>query len=425
MTPAAPPRSVLDVVAAAIIVWTIASTLAGQLEYSMKRGNRLSEIADPYSEANVIKAAEGYAVNGLTSHYGLAEPSFGTQFDRLGGKYDPNLCPQPVNCIYLHYPPGPELIAGVMTIFFGVGKVVILRVVPLLVGLLGMVVLARAAVARLGLQRAAWFMVGLWMIPLYGNMMHGLHMQGYALSALLVEMGILLRLLDGPRPVRRATWAALFATGFFQGWMSFDYFFIVAFAPVPFWILGADRGAGERRTCARAVVVAGGGFAFAHLLHLIQVALFLGGLGEAVRHMSQIAMARAVDPGVLPLYFGVPFGVAIHYWFVAAPEPRYFNLSFVGLLAAFVTALAVRGEALLPLGGKRDRALRFAPVRRAWLAPVVALLVSSLWLIVMQRHSRNHTHFLPRHLFLAYAVGLLAILRSTSVVARADVAAAA
>ena len=109
MLHAARKRTLLDLVCLLFVTATIALMVGREVTYSWVRGNQLSEIADPYGEADVLHAAEGYMTLGLTSHWGLPDVSFGTNFDRGGGKYDPNLCAQPVNCIYLHNPPGNAL----------------------------------------------------------------------------------------------------------------------------------------------------------------------------------------------------------------------------------------------------------------------------------------------------------------------------
>src|SRR5579872_224978 len=53
------------------LTWAMASMFTQQCIKVWSFGNDLSDIADPYSEANAIKSAENYAVNGFLSNKGL------------------------------------------------------------------------------------------------------------------------------------------------------------------------------------------------------------------------------------------------------------------------------------------------------------------------------------------------------------------
>ena len=88
--------------------------------------------------------------------------------------------------------------------------------------------------ADLGELRAAVMLIFLTAIPMFTNMMHGLSYQGYSFALLVLELALSLRLVD-EQPLPKRVLFAMAAIGFCQGWLGFDYAFVVAGAPLCVW----------------------------------------------------------------------------------------------------------------------------------------------------------------------------------------------
>ena len=111
-----------------------------------------------------------------------------------------------------------------------------------------------------------------------------------------------------------------------------------------------------------------------------------------------VARERA-DPTVStleppPAWSSDPWMISSIFLFVLGKRETYFGFSIGYALLAGISGLAL---------------LRAA--RPAW-AIVAAVIVSCGWISVMSGHAHTHPHFIPRHLFLAWLVLLLALLRS-------------
>ena len=392
----------------ALIAWVIVSVASAQLRYATSRGNQLSEIADGFSEADALRAAEGYSVKGFTADAGLPDVAYGNRFPKNGLKALRDWCPDSRRCIYTHYPPGSSWLTGVMVKAFGIDHLPTLRLLPIGVTLAAMIFFAASLIVAVGRVRAAGAMLLFGGVPLFSNMMHGLHYQSYALAFQLLELGGLLRLYALPAGARlpRGGLTALAAIGFVQGWLGFDYAFLTAFAAVPLWLLSPEL---DRWRLLWTVLLPGGGFAVAHFLHFAQVAAYWGSVQGAFDDLGRSARYRLT--GDLPTICSMPLsgvgGILVEYLFVQAPSDRYFGFELMARGALVAALLLVRR-------GRLGR-LSFAAPPRAFLALVAALVVAVLWLVVMRQHAACHRHFLPRHLFYFYFFVVLIALSSLGV----------
>jgi hypothetical protein len=381
-------------------------------------GNGLSRVADPWTEADTLRAGEGYARLGFRANWALPDLCFGDQFAERGtegllrqqsGQYTTwqagALAHRPEagsigadRFVYTHYPPGPHWIAGILTSVLGPGRVAMFRIVPVMIGLIAFSYLAYELARYSGTLAAAAVLLILVALPMSTNMMHGLSYQGYALALLIVEVGLCLRLGYGTTPTRGSS-VALFLVGFFQGWLGFDYFFLVTFTPLAVWLAYRQRSMPWRMPML-AGAAAAAGFTFAHLLHFAQVALYLGDLQAAIRDFTEVARYRSagetLDTGEPR---PSPAAVLWNYLTVRTASPLHMNVSLLVLLGVAL--------GLWPI-------LRRLQPERASGAPLLAipfaLAVSSLWLLAMPQHAAQHWHFIPRHYFLTVLVTLLALL---------------
>jgi hypothetical protein len=285
---------------------------------------------------------------------------------------------------------------------------------PLAVSGIGAFVLALALIVALGTARGLVVSLAAFAVPLYSNMMLGLHYQGYALALLSIQLGGLLFLYGRHRPLAPRDLVLAGGLGFVQGWLSFDYFFLVAFAGVPIAVLFSDlREAHARKQLLTLVAVSAGGFAFAHALHFLQVVAYYGDFWAALDDLLSVARERA-DPSLAtdirppPAWASDPWMISSIFLFVLGKRETYFGFSIGYALLAAISGLALlQGVRLrLPWSGRQLRVGTSA--RPAW-AIVAALLVACAWISVMSGHAHSHPHFIPRHLFLAWLVLLLAL----------------
>lgn len=390
----------------------------GQLDTLRQLGDALSATADPWTEADTVRAAEGYARLGFLANWGLPDLCFGEQFAAQGtkamlrqgqgaqswlaaanaGRKSDDLISAD-RLVYTHYPPGPHLVAGMMATAVGPGRVGLYRLVPVSIGLIAVVYLFAELARLFGVWRTALAAVALTAFPMFTNMMHGLSYQGYALALLLTELALCVRIAR----TGRAGWpimAGMFLVAFGQGAMGFDYVFLVTLAPLVMALVLNDR-AGATRGFVHSSIVSAAGFAVAHGVHFFQVVGYLGGVRSAIADFAAIAAYRSLgsqydDGTVIPSRLDIWWEYVTDY----SALPLHFGIPVIGMIAVVLTVLLAL------------KAFRLCRVPASTLIAVPAsLIVCSLWVIVMHQYSAQHWHFIPRHYFLAVFIQLLALLR--------------
>lgn len=404
-------------VAQLVVLALVAYFVVQQVGIVRSLGDRPSRFADRYSEANTVRAVEGYRAEGLLAHAGLPDNAFGGRFPREGHE---TLAPD--GYVDTHYPPGPMWLAYAMAGLCGTERVACLRILPIGVGGAALAALALGLVGLLGPARGALASLAVLPVPLVTNMMHGLHYQGYAFALLLVQVLLVVRLYEGGARPSRGLFGALFVLGFLQGWLSFDYFFLVALCPVPFAVLLSDLGRREQRRILFGLVACSlAGFALAHGLHFLQVVAFRGGLAAAASDLLGSALDR-FDPGrthelqekTLDAAQTDPVMLASLYLQVLSAKPIFFGFRLGSLLLALLACWLLLGGRSFPIRSTRVRIV-LGDARSVGAALGLATAVACLWIVVMRGHSLVHQHFIPRHLFLAYFVAVYATLRSIRV----------
>jgi hypothetical protein len=394
------PRSLVTTFCTAIIVWVAFNLFGQQVSRAYTLNNDLTDTGDAYSEANDVRAAEGYAVMGLTSNYGLADAAFGTQYEGLGGKHDPLLCKSAQRCVYLHYPPGPELALGAMTILFGKGRLFVYRLLPITLGLVSLLALGAGLFKAFGAVRAAavmWLMGG---VPMTGNMMHVVALHQYAVSFFLLELAILLYTLSQP-VTRRWHLIALGLAAFLEGWTAFDYVFLVTLAPLAvFLAFKSIRNPVSRRRLMILILTAGGAYALANVLHFLQVAAFLGGIRDAFWNFVAAGQNRTAGPTWVHPPISGALGLLTYYWVNLLPKKEFYDGNFIALVAVVITLLWPKRTSVT-LG--RWGSLVWTSSWSQLASFLLMLALCSGWIIVMQQHASIHGHFLPR----LYTSGIL------------------
>jgi hypothetical protein len=373
-------------------------------------GDALS-IVDSYSEANALREVRNFREHGLLRDSGLGNVNYPGLYPGDGFAAEPEERRYGVSAegVYTHYPPGPEYLLYGAEKLFGPAPVSRLRLLPSAIGWGAMIWFGLAIRRRFG-DATGWLIMGACAItPAVTNGFVGLHYQGYAFALLLVELGIAIG-----ANARVAPFAVL---GFLQGWLSFDYVFLVALTPVALELVLPKIDPPYQSRWHLALLragLAGGGFAAAHGLHFLQVWAYWGSLEATLRDFAGAAAHRAgTEAGVsgylhqalgnLKTYFyGVhPFNTSLSDPDLADLQDwsmfRFLGLSLGPWWLLITLALMIREY----IGSAHDtRALRMD-----WhFVSVTGLVTSSLWLVTMVNHGGYHRHFLFRHLFFAFFV---------------------
>ncbi|MCX5768974.1 MAG: glycosyltransferase family 9 protein [Candidatus Hydrogenedentes bacterium] len=391
-----------------------------QIFYVKVLADSVSHIADGFSESNAVRGGESFADLGFFKYAGLPDICYGDTWKQEGfpvhivingrkteGGY---LIPSskapvtPDHYVYTHYPPGPEWITGLVTTLFGKRRFALLRAAPITFGLLAAAVFARFLWRQAGPGLSAAVMVLLAATPMFTNMMHGLHYQSYAQSLLLLQIAVLGSLFSDTQTRRPTRFILLFLLAFAQGYMSFDYCFLVTFAAVPVFCFAGSTCPVKKGVMRLgwAVAVAGAGFCLAHAVHFAQVAVYYGSLSEALDDFVGAAGYRIETTPLVTLAdkYGRQFLYDGRFFY-----PFSLWVEAAALIVFAVEAAARAARADLPNRGGIPLVWRVGGV-------LSALFVCSGWIIVMRQHAMIHGHFLPRHFFLLYLCLILFVVNA-------------
>ncbi len=386
------------------------------LRIAVDLGDSLSPTA-PYAEANALREVDGFRAQGLWHDFGLGNVLFGHRFADEGFLGHPEDLARSVSLsgVYTHYPPGPEYLLYVAELIFGPNSIRLLRLLPIVIGWAAALYFGLSVRRRFGHGTGWLVMLACVALPPFHDANVSLHLFGYALALVLVELGLCLRQRNG--------WAVLALVGFLQGWLSFDYVFLVTLIPLALE-LAMQRIVPEQparaRTGLKRSFAAGAGFAAAHVLHLGQVAAYYGSLPHALADMGSAAAFRAGQTEAHGLLEHAQQGLWIVSWYALSPYPvslpfyqpdaEYdyadFIFRFLGLTMAAWCVVGVIALGLARTAGGRRTGGR-SPVA-GWLTiNLLGLAVCSVWMLAMQNHALVHIQVLYRHLFFWFFLALL------------------
>ncbi len=403
---------------AKVFIVLLIAILSGRGIYdSLKYSSQLSPVADPFSEANALRAGEGYAEKGFLSNAGLPDLCYGDQFPGRGAwrvedfPLQFTMSSLKADCIYTHYPPGPDLLAGLLTKICGLGNLGCFRLFPTAFGILSLAFFAWMIYSAIGPVRSAIMMLAIAVVPMASNMMHGLHYHSYAFSLILIQLGLLLNIFSKRIELKTIHLFIFFLIGFFQGWLSFDHFFIVSLSALPFALL-YDRFDGKRLFLA--VSAPAIGFGLAHFLHFLQVYIYYdGSFAAAFDDIFGVARLRFDESGSSLSFITDRILLVLRYLFISARKELFFVVNIPVVLG--MTLMLLWFEDAWAVTRRPVRiGLRWKSSVRSFYVVLAAFVVSFLWVIVMKQHSALHTPFISRHLFLLYFVCILTMLESVS-----------
>lgn len=401
----------------AIIVLIIIILGAVGVSDSLKYSHELSTIACRGCEKETILSGEVYAKEGFFSNVGL--PYFSYNAERG-------------HPVYTDTPPGPNWVGGVYIKICGSGNLGCFRLIPTTIGIISLSLFAWLLLSNLGPAKAAAMMLAVAFVPMTYNMLHGLHYQTYANSLLLIQLGLLLSIFKGKGGINKLQLFFLFLIGFIQGWFSWDYFFIVTFAALPLsYIYSRLNQKEDKKLVLFAILASFSGFFLAHLFHFMQVSIYRGSAKEAFLTLIGAGIERGIGDfrnlGYTNHYWNGTFKPSFKMWglqerfmllkqyiFDYTSRDIFFQVSFPKMLLLTAFSFMVK-EASLTIKRPLSIVLSWTSSRRYFIAILTALLINSLWIIIMYDDSMTHSFILPRHFFLTYFICMLTILECVSV----------
>jgi hypothetical protein len=388
--------------------------IAGRQVYELGDGLTLW---DHDSEANVLREVDGFRAQGFWHDDGLGNALYGNRYPDYGFAAPKNrehtIGPDGV---YTHYPPGPEYLLYGAEAVFGPAAIARLRLAPLLLGGVSAVFFGLCLRRRFG-PMVGWLMMSACLcVPAFYDANAYLHFIGYAFALLLVELGIAVG--------RNRRLLPFLALGFAQGWLSFDWIFLVVLSPLALELalpLICPGDVARVRLALLRCACVGGGFVLAHALHLCQVWAHYGSLSQALNDLHAAARYRAgyeevqgaahyIGRACILLLFHLvsPYPVSVFFWRPDAGMPMTFRVFrfmgiTLGLWLVVVTVVLAGVERW-----RRDHALASLRLVRRW-AGVVGLgfVPSGMWWLLMQNHAYEHPYLQYRHLFFLFFLTVL------------------
>ena len=371
---------------------------------------------DAYSEANALREVDGFRAQGIDHDAGLGNVLYGGRYPEAGfaSSAGDRACCLSSDGVYTHYPPGPEYLLWAAEGVLCPHPVSRLRLLPLLIGWAAAVFFGFSVRRRFGAP-VAWLVMSTCLsVAPFSDANSSVHYLGYALALLLVEIAL---------SIGRNRHVAVYCLlGFLQGWLSFDYIFLVVLVPLAIALALPEMRSGETSDLRLALYrsgAAGAGFILAHALHFLQVSGYYGSIHAAVADLHRSAQFRAGASGSITDYW--LRALLILQYYLVSPEPVIFKIGYTGVNSlrssyAFrffgVTLGPWWAMTTLALGAisvwqRQNRRPEF-PQFLSWCkVSLLGIGVSSLWWFAMQNHAINHPHILYRQLFFFFFLCVL------------------
>lgn len=372
-------------------------------------------------------SAKGYIEKGFFSNFGLPDYYYGFYLEKItpeikkiideigytgdladsrsltiaGKKYGYN------GPVYTHTPPGAHLLVGVFTKFCGIGNVRCLRLSSATFSLLAFAFFAVMLWFSFSPLRAAILVSSVAVIPMTSYMMHTLHYFNYAFSLFLIQLGLLLYVFKKKIKFSKFNLTVLFFLGFIQGWISYEYFFLVCFSAFPLALFYYPLDQNEyKKQLFFAILCPLIGFLLAILLHFIQDALFFGSIYEAFTDFFDASAKRTN-------YLSWN-NLVLNYFFVIPKKTRFFNLDFALLLWGVIQLIWLK-DIRVTLKKPVIINIKWSSSGCNYLVILSALFISIAWIAIFPSVAVFHYSYQPRLLFFFYFVCILTILECFSV----------
>lgn len=366
---------------------------------------KVSPIADGYSEANTIRGATSFIEHGITHYEGLPDTCYGGILPNVGRFSIAKQMGIPCTGAYTHYPPGPEYLGWFGMLIVGKDNWRLLRLLPFLLTIVvGIFFINTFFQLVRGGTRGLILGLMLLLPPMYTNYMHGLHHQQYAF--LMFQMQICLCVLYFTKANWRNIWVLLsFALlGFVQGWMTFDFAFMATLFSIPLFILFKKEHNVSWKSFITIGLLSGIPYTISHILHFLQVVAYKGNFDEALKDFISAAAHRSVNAssdlvGANEKYVSSqigPFTVAKDYLYRVAGRGKYLAINLMNFIWIILGL-----KFLKTIEFKKGWKFEFNISGTDILALAASVLVSALWSIVMKQHAHIHG-FIARHYYYCY-----------------------
>lgn len=369
---------------------------------------------DGFTESLIHDSASAYAQNGFLRVAALPVIS-----DEWVRKNLPRARIDGTEHVYLHSPCLAYWLGGIGAKLFGTGDVRGLRVIAMAVNALLLFVFFSGVLSVLKDRwRRLLFIVCFTAIPMGWAMLSDFSPNAYAHYVLLALVGVLLPAFStATRALSRRHYAAAGFYGLLAGFFTWDYFFVMLLTPLAAACLyHGERILKDKDLRTAALVLAAfvaAGSAFAQGIHLLQVVVYYGSLGDAVTELWSVAGYRATgDASEYHFLTGVTANKACSYCdYMLGLGPLWGRLvlayhylisltahDFGGqqVLIAPVVAYLVAGAAVAC--SRRDRIIIYRFLALALISTTACLL----WPMIMEDHGVAHTRLIARHFYLVY-----------------------
>ncbi len=380
----------IEVAALVAVLCVLGLAVFEQGTIAISVGNAPSALADGGSDHDALVTGMNYYVDGFTKNYGLPDRAAPIAKVYMDPADKPTW-----GAVYTHYPPGANWMTGIGFYLFGPNHVPLYRIIPITfsaICFLASYLLLRRA---LGALLAAASVFVLFRVPMTASMMHALYSHGYATAVLVLQTSYVFSCFRRQGFLNLRQLALVFAMGWIQGWLGFDYAFVASLYPLALAALCLASPVSKAGIVT--TIAAGSGFTLAHGVHFAQVALLRQSWVSAYSDFFDVAAFRSGAIQDPEMSANTTLHILQTYLIDLLPRRGVGDwpaLCIIGVGIVMPVAYMVWS--------------RFSPsVRRSGVRGTrllcgvgIALLVSMMWELVMQQHAlvAAHKFFLPRHL---------------------------
>lgn len=337
------------------------------------------------------------------------------------------------NCVTrAHYPSLPAWIAGFLIKSIGEEKIYnnqlhYFRFFSVSVGIISLILFAYMMVSAFDIVKATIIIAAVSAAEMTSNLMGHLGLEGYTTPLFILQLGMFLYIFKKREKFKIKYCIILFLLGFLQGWLTYDLFFVVSFAGIPFALLYADADKGESiKRFFYALIFSLAGFGLAHVLHVIQFAVYYGSFKSAFDDLLNSAQYRS-QGGPDHVYGGINkykmeagqgsdigrITLLKHYLNYWVDFPEYFA-SFARPFKKFIMIIffmTLFKDVRIKIKKPFQVLLKWTSSYNASFALLTAFLISILWLIVMKQFSgvEELKTYVTRHFFLIYFVCIVIV----------------
>ncbi len=384
----------------------------------VKRSLQYSEILwapDEGAELLTINAAHNFAEKGFPSNCGL--PNFSRNYydvDVINNKLvkvSSSETHKPDN-IYTHLPPGPWWIVGSLVKVCGNSTLSCPRILSTITSSLALLFFGIMIYSAFGPLKSIVLMFFVTIIPMTKNMVYTLHYHNYAFSLFLIYLGFMLYFFKKKKEFKISTAIILFTLGFMQGWVAYEYIFLISLSSIPFALLYSQLDKkDDRKRLFFALLFPIIGFSFAVGLHFIQNSLYFGSFIEAFKDLLGRGQTRLLSE---PKGWKIDRTSMLLTYFFVFPRSWFFFIINFPILLSLCLVLIWFKDISIKIKNPININLKWVSSRRNYFVILTAFLASYLWIFSMFNQVADEGPHMGRILFFSYFVCILTILECIS-----------